>query len=57
MNGVSWTVPVGAVLFYVSDIFVARDRFVTPSPLNQRIGLPLYYAAQIALAFSIFSIQ
>ena len=57
VNGVSWTVPVGAVLFYVSDIFVARDRFVTPSPLNQRIGLPLYYAAQIALAFSIFSIQ
>lgn len=55
MAGATWLVPVGAAVFYVSDIFVARDRFVTPSALNQRIGLPLYYAAQIALAFSVFS--
>jgi len=57
MDGSSWLVPVGAAVFYVSDIFVARDRFVTPSPNNQRIGLPLYYAAQIVLAFSVFYFQ
>ena len=55
MGNAPWPVPVGAVLFYLSDVFVARDRFVTPSPLNERIGLPLYYAAQLALAFSIFA--
>ncbi len=54
MGGAPWLVPAGAALFYVSDIFVARDRFVSPSPLNQFAGLPLYYAAQLALAFSIF---
>jgi uncharacterized membrane protein YhhN len=57
MAGAPWSVPAGAFLFYVSDIFVARDRFVAPSPWNQRIGLPLYYAAQLALAFSIFAAQ
>jgi hypothetical protein len=44
-------------MFYVSDIFVARDRFVAPSPWNQRLGLPLYYTAQLALAFSVFATQ
>ena len=34
MNDATWSVPVGAVLFYLSDVFVARDRFVTPSPIN-----------------------
>ena len=53
VKGTSWLVPVGVVLFYVSDIFVARDRFVKRTPMNERIGLPLYYAAQIALACSI----
>ncbi len=57
MDDTTWSVPVGAVLFYLSDIFVARDRFVTPSPINERIGLPLYYAAQLALAFSVFATQ
>jgi uncharacterized membrane protein YhhN len=57
MGGATWLVPVGAALFYVSDIFVARERFVSHSPVNQRIGLPLYYAAQLALAFSIFAVQ
>ncbi len=57
MNGAPWSVPAGAALFYVSDIFVARNRFVRPGPLNDLCGLPLYYAAQIALAFSIFAVQ
>ncbi len=54
--GAPWTVPAGAALFYLSDIFVARERFVTASPLNERVGLPLYFAAQLALAFSIFTV-
>jgi uncharacterized membrane protein YhhN len=44
---------VGALLFYVSDIFVARDRFYRKEFLNRSIGLPLYYAGQFLLAFSV----
>ena len=42
----------GAVLFYISDLFVARQRFVVDAYVNRQIGLPLYYAAQFLLAFS-----
>ncbi|MEW6665631.1 MAG: lysoplasmalogenase [Thermodesulfobacteriota bacterium] len=42
----------GAICFYLSDIFVARDRFVRNEFLNRAAGLPLYYAAQFLLAFS-----
>jgi uncharacterized membrane protein YhhN len=44
---------VGAVSFYFSDVFVARDRFLRPEFLNLLIGLPLYYLGQFLLAFSI----
>jgi len=37
---------VAAVLFWLSDITVARQRFVKPSFWNRALGLPLYYAAQ-----------
>ncbi len=43
----------GAFCFYLSDIFVARDRFVQPSFVNKLLGLPLYYLGQFLLAFSI----
>jgi uncharacterized membrane protein YhhN len=43
----------GALCFYVSDIFVARNRFVKPDLSNRLIGLPLYYAGQFLLAFSV----
>jgi uncharacterized membrane protein YhhN len=43
----------GAILFYVSDIFVARHRFVAKAYINRLLGLPLYYAAQFLIAFSI----
>lgn len=43
----------GAVAFFLSDIFVARDRFVTPGYSNRIIGLPLYYLGVVLLAFSI----
>jgi len=39
-----------AVLFMVSDVFVARERFVAQSSINQAIGLPLYFGAQLVLA-------
>lgn len=40
---------VGAVVFYVSDLCVARERFVTRSRWNGTVGLPLYYGAQLLL--------
>ena len=43
----------GALLFYLSDLFVARDRFVRNEFLNRRFGLPMYYAGQFLLAFSV----
>jgi uncharacterized membrane protein YhhN len=43
---------IGAVSFYVSDIFVARDRFMKKEYLNRLIGLPVYYTGQYLLAFS-----
>ena len=43
----------GAVFFYVSDLFVARDRFVKKAPINRFLGLPLYYTGQFLLAFSV----
>ena len=43
----------GALFFYISDIFVARNRFLKLEFFNRLIGLPLYYAGQFLLAFSI----
>lgn len=41
-----------AVSFYLSDVSVARDRFVAPGFDNRIWGLPLYYAAQLLFALS-----
>ena len=46
------TILIGAILFYLSDVFVARQRFVVSAQLNRSVGLPLYYTAQFLLAFS-----
>ena len=43
----------GAFLFYLSDLFVARHRFVKSAFVNRLVGLPLYYAGQFLLAFSV----
>ncbi len=43
----------GAISFYISDIFVARDRFVKNEFANRLAGLPLYYLGQFLLAFSV----
>lgn len=48
-----WTVPAGAMAFMASDVFVARQRFVSPSPWNTTLGLPLYFLAQVLLALSV----
>ncbi len=47
-----WRILTGALLFYLSDLFVARQRFVAPGLTNRLIGLPLYYAGQVLLAWS-----
>lgn len=43
----------GALSFYFSDVFVARDRFLKKGFFNRLIGLPLYYTGQFLLAFSV----
>lgn len=43
----------GAVMFYLSDLSVARDRFIAPGFANRIWGLPLYYAAQLVLASTV----
>ena len=47
----------GAVSFYISDLFVARDRFLKTEFANRLLGLPLYYAGQFLLAFSVAYIK
>jgi uncharacterized membrane protein YhhN len=44
---------IGAVAFAVSDVSVARGRFASAGFANTAWGLPLYYAAQIALGSSV----
>jgi len=46
---------IGAVLFYLSDLAVARQRFVRPAFINRALGLPMYYLGQLLLALSIGS--
>jgi uncharacterized membrane protein YhhN len=43
----------GALLFYASDLLVARDRFVKPGIANRLVGLPLYYTGQLLLALAV----
>lgn len=43
----------GAALFYLSDLAVARHRFVAPGFENKIVGLPLYYAGQLLLASAV----
>jgi uncharacterized membrane protein YhhN len=54
-NGATWLIPIGATLFFVSDLFVARNQFVVPGTVNRVWGLPLYYLAQVLLALSVAS--
>ena len=47
-----WRIPVGAGMFVVSDLAVARDKFVVPGFSNRLWGLPLYYGGQLLLAWA-----
>jgi uncharacterized membrane protein YhhN len=49
----SWAILLGALLFVISDLSVARNRFVAPGFGNRAWGLPLYFAAQLLLAASV----
>lgn len=42
----------GAILFYLSDLLVARDQFISKAFFNRLFGLSLYYTGQFFLAFS-----
>lgn len=48
-----YLVLIGAISFYLSDIFVARNQFVIDAYINRLIGLPLYFFGQFLLALSI----
>ena len=52
-----WLLAVGAVMFAISDVAVARNRFVAPGASNKLWGLPLYYVAQIILATSVAGVH
>ena len=43
----------GAVAFFVSDLAVARERFVVKTFTNRLWGLPLYYGGVLLLAASV----
>ena len=55
-GGLVWTARaliLGAGLFAVSDILVARQRFVEENAWNRLVGLPLYFAGQLLLAWTV----
>jgi uncharacterized membrane protein YhhN len=43
----------GAVLFFASDLAVAREKFVARSFANHAWGVPAYYAGQLLIAWSL----
>ena len=45
----------GALVYNISDYAVLREVFIKKSPFNKLWGLPLYYAAQFTLAFSLLA--
>ncbi len=47
-----WRIPVGAGMFVVSDVAVARHNFVAAGFVNRLWGLPLYYGGQLLLAWA-----
>lgn len=55
-SGASGLVPLGALAFYLSDLSVARQRFVGPDFGNRLWGLPMYYVGQLLLAASCASV-
>jgi uncharacterized membrane protein YhhN len=52
-NGATVLIPVGAILFYFSDLSVSAGQFVQPDFPNFVWGLPFYFGAQVLLALSV----
>lgn len=50
--GAAVAIPLGALLFYFSDLSVAAGQFVRPGFPNFVWGLPFYYSGQLLLAWS-----
>jgi uncharacterized membrane protein YhhN len=49
----NFLIPLGALLFLLSDLSVARDRFIVAGFVNRAWGLPVYFCAQMVLAASV----
>jgi len=49
----NWMIPLGALLFLLSDLSVARDRFIADGFINRAWGLPMYFCGQLVLAYSV----
>jgi uncharacterized membrane protein YhhN len=47
---------VGAALFFVSDLAVARDKFVAKTVVNRVWGLPTYFAGQLLIAWTLIGL-
>ncbi len=47
----------GAILFYISDVFLANWRYVDTGRWNAFVCYPLYYLACVLLALSILSVS
>jgi uncharacterized membrane protein YhhN len=46
---------IGAAFFYISDVCLARSRFIGPDFVNTAIGYPLYYAACVLFGLSVLT--
>lgn len=56
-NGATTLIPLGALLFYCSDLSVAVNQFMQPAFPHYVWGLPFYYTGQIMLALSTASVS
>ena len=52
-RGAAWLVPIGAGMFFVSDLAVAMNQFLDNDFPHGVWGLPLYYGGQALLALSV----
>lgn len=57
MVGAHFYIVPAAIAFAVSDIFVARDRFVQPNSKNALVITPLYFGAQALFAASVVAVN
>ncbi len=57
VDGSQTLITLGAILFTLSDFFVAAHRFKKPRFSNRLIGLPLYYLGQFILASTIIHLS